>query len=248
MILHDDHSCEAVQRLLSAYAHGELGRSERAQVDKHLRRCDVCAQALSVQTRIETQLREGLAASVERHRPSAQVWERLQEQIAPRPRPGLLRMFFATLSTATAGLLATALMLSQFASAGLRDMLRPYQVTIVPESGVQTIILRTGGALTARVMLPMSRVSPAAEGDQGLPDSAGRVDLQVARSLLVWSPISGELNDALSSTKPCASCGKGTVPVKQAKRSRRIVYVVYTFEDRVPKGYCAFYFACVLPA
>jgi hypothetical protein len=244
----DARTCKSVQSQLVAYAHGELGRSERAQVGNHVRRCESCAQALVTQMRIEEQLREGLAASAERHRPSGQSWERLQRQIAPRPQPGPLRMSFAALSTATAGLLATALMLSQFASIGLREMLRPGDITVVPESGAQLVGLDVANIETpARGIPKVTRVNPAELGDRGLPVNTERIDMQMLLSLFAWSPIPGEL-DALSTTRPCASCIKLAPPAKPLRRTRRVMYIVYTFDDRVPKGYCALDFLCVQAA
>ncbi len=249
MTRHDERICKSVQCQLGAYAQGELGAAERAQIRQHIQTCDACAQALVLQTHIEAHMREGLRARAARHRPSGQAWERLQQCIAPRPRHGPLRKFVHVLGTATAGLLATALLLSQFASVGLRELMRPGDVTVVPEPGIEKRAFRATDPVVppAGGFVRMTWVNPAALGDHGLTDNTEGIDMPMVRKLLSWMPISGEL-DALSTTRPCASCFKRAPAVKPPKRRPRITYVVYTFDDHVPKGYCTLYMMCVQAA
>src|SRR5205814_8429833 len=101
---------------LDTYLDGELPSREMKAIDAHVRDCPACAADVL----IRVQLKRATQAAGKRYRPSAELRPRIQQQIAPRPRPRAVRAWMAALAV-SAVLLVAGVVNSDIATEGLEQ-------------------------------------------------------------------------------------------------------------------------------
>jgi hypothetical protein len=181
--------CDEVKKLLVAYLHGELARSERALLAMHLTQCHDCQRELDAIADTESRIADSLKSVASSVAPSKDAWSRLQNAIADKqPNRSLIQTSLNTLGLRFSNLAIFVLPL--FALIVASSMI---VVSVINQPRVMSEVVIVTQALPAIKPLFIQRLTPPPDPDVNLLSS-------------FLAPMSGEIVDDISPIQPCAAC------------------------------------------
>lgn len=142
--------CREVDASLTAYLHGEVGRSERELIRAHMAQCERCQRELARLSAVQTHVSRALHVTADGVKPSPHAWSRLQANLALQRRPSLNQRVRQAFSSALFG--QTTL---------LRGMMLLASVILISAVAVSTTLTyRPSPAALPAAPLPSIKLQP----------------------------------------------------------------------------------------
>lgn len=142
--------CREVDTSLTAYLHGEVGRSERELIRAHMAQCERCQRELARLSAVQTHVSHALHVAADGVKPSPHAWSRLQANLALQRRPSLNQRVRQAFSSALFG--QTTL---------LRGMMLLASVVLISVVAVSaTLTYRPSPAALPAAPLPSIKLQP----------------------------------------------------------------------------------------